>query len=138
MKKKTTVKKAVKKPRAPRKSKVEKTMNEGTFTTNMFFNWLRQALRRKSMYWKPISAVKNAAKVPYLGTNKRRKFSYVCNRCKKEYDGKSVAVHHKIPCGSLTSFEHIGDFVKRLFVEKDGLELLCTKCHDDTHELLKK
>ncbi len=129
----------VKKPKAPpkkkvvRKSKVIKTMNEGTFTPNMFFNWLRQMFRRKSMYWKPISATKNAAKIPYIGPNKRRKFSYVCNRCKGEFDSKQVNVHHKIPCGTMTSFEDISQFVKNLFVEKDLLELLCTDCHNKEH-----
>lgn len=122
-----------------KKSRVEKPFNNNTMSNSMFFGWLRSRLRRMSMIgWKPVSAVRKDAQVPYKGDNKRRKYSYICSECKKEVDGKSCAVHHKVPAGSLKSFEDLADFCRRLFVEKSGLILLCNSCHDKAHEELNK
>lgn len=117
-----------------KKSRAIRTRNNNTMTESMFFGWLRSRLRRLSIYWKPVSVVKNEAKVPYKGDNKRRKFSYVCNECKGEFSDKEVAVHHIIPAGSLKSFDDLPGFVERLFVEKEGLRLLCNNCHAKEHE----
>lgn len=126
-KKKTAVKK-------PRKNSIPKIRNQGTMTEAMFWNWIRQLLRRKSMYWKPISKVKNDAKVPYVGENKRRKFSYICSKCKHEFASTEVNVHHIIPCGTLTCSQDLGIFVENLFCEEDKLILLCSGCHDKEHK----
>jgi len=64
-----------------------------------FFGWLRSRLRKMSQHWRPINEVKKAAKVPYIGENQRRKFSYVCNNCKTPVSDKECNVHHKIPAG---------------------------------------
>lgn len=139
----TKKKLTVKKPRtsSPAKKKrmlkprIPKTRNNGTMTESAFFNWIRQILRRSSMYWKPIAQVKKEAQVPYIGSQKRRKYSYVCSDCKKEFAGKDINVHHTIECGTLTCFDDLPGFVERLFVERDGLVVLCTKCHDKRHNL---
>lgn len=117
-----------------RKPRVERTRNSGTMTESMFWNWIRQLLRRKSMYWKPISNVRNKARIPYKGPNKRRKWSYVCSSCKKPHDGKSVSVHHVQECGTLSCAADLPRFVERLFCEEDGLILLCNKCHMKSHK----
>lgn len=128
-----------KKAKKPRKSKVEKPYNAGTMSSSAFFGWLRSRLRKMSMQgWKPTKIVKDAAKVPYVGENKRRKFSYVCQKCFTPVSDKECAVHHKIPAGSLKSFEDLPDFCRRLFVEKQGLILLCDDCHTKEHEELDK
>lgn len=114
--------------------RVPRTRNNGTMTEAQFFQWLRQVLRRSSMYWKPISQVRREAQVPYKGANKRRKYSYVCSKCHKEFPATSINVHHIIDCGSLSSFEDLASFAEKLFVEKEGLEVLCSKCHDKIHE----
>lgn len=119
-----------------RKSKVKKPFNNGTMSNAAFFSWIRSRLRKMSQAWKPIQEVKKASRIPYVGENKRRKFSYVCERCKTPVSDKECAVHHKIPAGSLKSFEDIGEFCRRLFVEKHALELLCHSCHEQTHEEL--
>jgi len=117
-----------------RKSKIEKPYNAGTMTSAAFFGMIRSRLRQASRWWKPILNVKNAAKVPYKGDNKRRKFSYICSGCKKEFDAKSVQVHHIVECGTLRSFEDTGEFCRKLFCEEKDLELLCDKCHDKKHK----
>lgn len=123
-----------KKINKPKKSKIEKTRNNATMTEAAFFGWLRSRIRRLSIYWKPIQAVKQAAKVPYKGENKRRKFSYICGKCGNEKSDKEVSVHHTTPCGSLKNFSDLAIFAERLFVEKDKLILLCDKCHSEEHQ----
>lgn len=130
MAKKAATKKTIKKVR---KSKVVKEWNDNTMTSAAFFGMIRSALRNKSRFWKPIMKVKNAAKVSYKGPNKRRKFSYICGECKQEFDSKQVKVHHIEECGSLNSFEDIGEFCRRLFCTEDKLILLCDSCHDKKH-----
>lgn len=120
--------------KSSRKPRVERTRNSGTMTESMFWNWIRQLLRRKSMYWRPISNVRNKARVPYKGPNKRRKWSYKCSNCNKLFDGKSVSVHHIDECGTLTCAADLPSFVEKLFCEEDGLVLLCNKCHDKKHK----
>lgn len=121
--------------KAIRKPKVEtpKPRNAGTMTETQFFQWIRQVLRKASIYWKPISQVRKAAQVPYKGPNKRRKYSYICSECGKEYPSTEINVHHKIECGSLKTFDDLPGFVERLFTEKENLAVLCKKCHDKEH-----
>jgi len=123
-----------KKKKASKRIKMPKVRNAGTFTEQMFWNWIRSTLRRKSMFWKPIANVRNKAKVPYNGPNKRRKFSFICSSCNKAFSAKEVAVHHLIECGSLTCAADLPGFVERLFCEEEGLTLLCNKCHNKIHE----
>lgn len=130
MAKKTT---KLKKIAKPRKGVAPKTRNSGTLSESAFWSMIRASLRNKSRFWKPIMEVKNAQKVTYKGVNKRRKFSYICQECNNEVDGKSCAVHHIVECGSLKSGDDLKGFVERLFCEEDGLILLCDKCHDKKH-----
>ena len=46
---------AKKKAAKPRKNAAVKTRNAGTMTEVQFFQWIRQVLRKASIYWKPIS-----------------------------------------------------------------------------------
>ena len=131
-------KKKAKKPKKVRKL-LKKPFNNGTMSNSAFFGWIRSRLRKMSMMgWKPVSVVRNEAKVPYIGDNKRRKFSYICSECKQEKDGSSCSVHHIIPAGKLSAFEDLPDFCRRLFVEKEGLRLLCDECHEAEHIKLKQ
>lgn len=117
-----------------KKSKVEKPFNSGTMSNAAFFGWLRSRLRKLSQMWKPIQEVKKAARIPYVGENKRRKFSYICGHCEKAVSDKECAVHHKTPAGSLKSFQDLPGFCERLFVEKELLILLCDDCHTKEHK----
>lgn len=125
---------AKKKVAKPRKGAAPKTRNAGSMTEVQFFQWIRQVLRKASIYWKPISQVRKEAQVAYKGPNKRRKYSYVCSSCNKEYPSTEINVHHKIECGSLKSFDDLPGFVERLFTEKENLTVLCKKCHDKEHK----
>ena len=112
----------------------ERPYNSGTMTESMFFGMIRSALRQKSRWWKPIQECKKEAKRAYKGKNKRQKFEYQCNNCKQWFPEKEIDVDHITDCGSLKSFNDIGDFCKRLFVEKEGLQCLCKTCHLKKHK----
>lgn len=117
-----------------KRQKVAKTMNSGTMTPAQFWQMIRHVLRKRTMFWLPIIQRKNDARVPYKGPNKKRKYSYICEGCGKEFSAKQVNVHHTIPAGELNKPEDLPGFVTRLFCEKDKLKLLCEKCHDKEHE----
>lgn len=99
-------------------------------TVSMFWSMIRAALRQKSRWWKPVSQTKMASRRKYNGPNKRQKFEYQCAQCKNYFPDKRIAVDHIIPVGSLMSSDDLKGFVERLFCEKQGLQVLCDKCHD--------
>lgn len=95
-----------------------------------FYTWLRSGLRKLSRRWPPIFEALAAAKIPYEGDNKRRKFSYLCADCGGAFDAKTVSVDHVQPAGQLNSKEDIADFVEKLFCGVEGLQVLCDECHN--------
>lgn len=110
-------------------SRVPKTRNAGTQTEASFWANIRSALRKLSRYWKPIQKTKMEARREYEGPNKRQKFEYQCNHCKKWFKETDVCVDHIIPAGSLSSSTDLPGFVERLFSE-DGYQVLCDPCHN--------
>lgn len=120
-------KKAVRKPRA---NAAPKTRNNGTMTESAFWSFIRSGLRQKSRWWKPITQCKLNAKRTYKGPNKRQKFEYQCNSCKKWFAEKNINVDHVLPAGSLNCANDLPGFVERLFCETDNLQVLCSGCHN--------
>jgi len=114
-----------------KKERVPKTRCSGTMTESAFWSWIRSALRRRTVYWKPVSEVKKDARRDYKGENKRQKYEYQCTSCQNWFPDKEVEVDHKIPAGSLRSSDDLKGFVERLFCEKDGLRVLCKNCHQE-------
>lgn len=135
-KKRKGIKKSPKKARKVKKV-VEKPFADGTMTSSVFFSFIRSALRQKSRFFKSISNCRLKNRIPYKGPNKRRKWTYICEECKGEFDSKEVQVHHLIPVGTLTCFNDLPAFVENLFCNSDKLKLVCSKCHDKHHEELE-
>ena len=111
--------------------KVIKTRNAGTMSESAFWGFIRSALRQKSRWWKPITQCKQNAKRLYKGSNKRQKFEYQCNKCKKWFPDKQINVDHVTPAGELNKADDLPGFVERLFCEVKGLQCLCTNCHNE-------
>jgi 5-methylcytosine-specific restriction endonuclease McrA len=123
------------KAKKEKKQLVPRTHNAGTMTESAFWSFIRSALRQKSRWWKPISIAKQKAKRAYKGKNKRQKFEYKCANCGNYFPDKEVNVDHIIPAGKLNCYEDLPGFVRRLFVEEEGLQVLCFKCHNDKTKL---
>lgn len=66
----------------------------------------------------------------YKGPLKRQKFEYQCNECKNWFPEKNINVDHMVPAGSLNCANDLPGFVERLFIEVEGLQVLCQGCHD--------
>lgn len=114
-----------------KKEKVPRTRASNTMTESAFWSMIRSTLRRRTIYWKPISDVKKEARRDYKGDNKRLKYEYQCTSCQNWFPDKEIEVDHKIPAGSLRSSDDLKGFVERLFCEKDGLRVLCRNCHQE-------
>jgi len=109
--------------------KKPKTRNNGTMTEAVFFGWLRSLLRNRYMRgWKPHNEIAKDNRRP-IQYKSRSKWEYQCASCSKWFLRKEIDVDHIIPCGQLKSFNDISRFCKKLFVEKNGLQLLCKSCH---------
>ena len=111
--------------------KIIKTRNAGTMSEAAFWGFIRSALRQKSRWWKPVTQCKLNAKRPYKGSNKRQKFEYQCNKCKKWFPDKQINVDHVLPAGELNKAGDLPGFVERLFCEVEGLQCLCQNCHNE-------
>lgn len=112
-----------------KKEKVPRTRGSGSLTESAFWSMIRSSLRQKSRWWKPISDAKLKARRNNKSANKRLKYEYQCAICKGWHPDKNIEVDHIIPAGSLRSGDDLKQFVERLFVEKEGLQVLCRECH---------
>ena len=125
------------KKKTTRRTVTPKTRNAGTMTDSAFWSFIRSALRQKSRWWKPITECKMKSRRTYKGPNKRQKFEYQCNTCKKWFPEKKINVDHIIGAGSLNCADDLPGFVERLFCEQDNLQVLCETCHDKKTQLEK-
>lgn len=126
------------KKKTPRRTAAPKTRNAGTMTESAFWTFIRSALRQKSRWWKPITECKMKSRRTYKGPNKRQKFEFQCNTCKKWYPDKQINVDHIIGAGSLNCSADLAGFIDRLFCEQDNLQVLCEVCHNEKTQLEKK
>ena len=132
-KKKRAVKKVVK----AKKAVVAKTRNSGTMTESAFFGFLRQNLRKASRYWKPVAECKKNSRRVSLSSNKRLKWEFKCAECENWFPEKDISVDHIVECGQLNNFKDLSGFTERLFVEVDGLQILCKNDHNNKTQLYR-
>lgn len=109
----------------------QKTRNGGRWTEARYNAFIKGALRNASRKWGPISDSLREARVG--------RGEYLCNSCKEVVpattkDGrrrvKNVHVDHILPVidpnEGFTTWDSV---IERLFVEKEGLQVLCSACH---------
>jgi hypothetical protein len=100
---------------------------------------IRAVLRRLSMQMPAVRLVKLANRRPYTGPNKRLKFEYRCEQCNEWFPEAGTQVDHKEPAGPLKTFEDVGPFARRLlFCGTGGLQVLCTKHHNEKTQAERK
>jgi hypothetical protein len=98
-------------------------------TEAAFWGMLRSGLRRSFRYWRPAAAVLAASKQPFRGPRGQR-FAYRCAGCGKLHKRTNVNIDHRVPCGALTSYAHLPEFVARLTAEgAESYQVLCKQCH---------
>lgn len=120
------------------KPRVARTRAGGEWTESRYFQFIRSTLRRASLRWPPITQVLLASRRPNESTNKRLKWEFQCAACSGWFPRKGVQVDHLIECGSLKCFDDLPRFVETLYCEQDNLYVLCSYCHENKEEILKK
>lgn len=109
-------------------ARVSKHRNANTQSEAAYWGSVRSALRKAFRYWKPATQAKMKARRKYEGENKRQRWEYQCNHCKKWFMDKFTQIDHVTPAGSLKCPEDLAGFLERLTPEK-GFQLLCKGCH---------
>jgi len=105
----------------PSRQRVERTRNMGKWTESEYWGRTRSALREAFRYWGPAMEAKKQAKVG-VGRSAR----WLCAGCGKLFLEKGVHVDHIVPCGALTAYEHLPDFLRRLTPDSpDAYMVLC-------------
>lgn len=99
-----------------------------TWTTARFWAFVRSALRKAFTRWPPKYECLNDARTPYEGDG-RQKWQYKCAECEQQFMQKEVEVDHIEQAGSLKTYEDLPEFVRKLFVRKEGMQVLCKPCH---------
>lgn len=120
-----------------KKPRVIKTRNWGKMTESWFRGMIRSTLRQKSRWRKPLQDYKKSKQIKYVWSNKRRRWSYICEDCWGEFDSKEVEVNHIIPAWSLKCADDLPWFVERLFAE-EWYTLLCKPCHKEETRLQRE
>lgn len=98
-----------------------------TWTTAKFWSFVRSGLRAKWSRWPPKYEALNKVRRKVEG--KRHKWEFKCAHCGQWYKQKDVAVDHRTPAGKLNCYEDLPEFVEKLFVSSDKLDVLCHSCH---------
>lgn len=108
-----------------------KIKNSGQWTQAKFNSFIRSQLRAASMRWGPIYRV--------LAKSKVSRGFYHCAACGEDVplttrvDGKrvkNVHVDHIDPIvDPAVGFVSWDKLIERMFVEEDGLQVLCGDCH---------
>ena len=110
---------------------LNKPYNDGQWTQARFDSFIKSALRSASVRWPPRYTVLREACVGTKVNVKSGRMAkhYKCNRCREEFPAKDVQVNHIIPVVPIEGFTSWDDTIKRMFCEKDKLEVLCIPCH---------
>lgn len=117
--------------RRPKTDRVARPRAGGEWTEAAFWGFLRSGFRQMSRRWPPIVRhALHAARRPYVGPNVRQKWEYNCAACGGWFPGKAIAVDHVEALGPLKSWADVVGFLQRLFVEVDGLRVVCEVCHE--------
>lgn len=85
--------------------------------------FLISVLRRATYKWQDRNEALKEARI--------ERGTYICASCKELFGPKEIVIDHIIPVVSTKDgFIDWNEYVKRMFVEKDGFQILCNPCHD--------
>jgi 5-methylcytosine-specific restriction endonuclease McrA len=92
-------------------------------------------MKQKDLYAIPKARIHSACRKLWLWSPNRKaalttarisRGLYVCAECESLTIAKEIAVDHKERVGSVLE----SGYLERLFCHPDGLQVLCTACHD--------
>ena len=94
-----------------------------------YWSFIRSGLRRLWTKYPNKYKVLNAAKRRKLHAKGNQKYEYKCSECSNFFFFFYVSVDHITLAGTLRDFSDLPDFCARLFCSIEGLQVLCSKCH---------
>lgn len=95
----------------------------GQWSPARFRSFIISALRRASCRWAPKYSARKDARVA--------RNSYRCAACSALVGNKDAKVDHIRPVvDTAKGFTTWDEYIARMFVEKEGYQLLCRTCHD--------
>ena len=95
----------------------------GQWTESKFNSFIKSALRSASNRWAPKYTSKKNARIA--------RNTYLCAKCGSKVGNKDIKIDHINPVVSVEDgFVDWNTYIERMFVEMDGFNALCKKCHD--------
>lgn len=86
-------------------------------------NFVIATLRRATYRWSFKHMVKARARI--------ERGLYKCSECKSAFGPKEVHVDHIDPVINVTGFTTWDDYINKLFVKSDKMQVLCINCHEN-------
>lgn len=111
----------------------KKPYNGGEWTEARYHSFVKSALRSASVKWPPRYQTlhESYAGVRLNPKSGRMAKHYQCNCCKALFPAKDVQVNHIDPVIPIEGFTTWDEVVRRMYCEKEGLEVLCKPCHKE-------
>lgn len=109
---------------------VELTRASHTMTESEFWAKILSALRNATRFWKPAQDKLNEGRRNSMSSNKRLKYEYNCESCRKWFPQKEIQLDHIIPCGGINGIDKVAGWIEKAFVEIEGYQRLCVSCHN--------
>lgn len=86
------------------------------------FNYVKNALRIATYKWPYFSMA--------MTRQRLERGLYQCESCKGSFGPKEINRDHIEPVVAVTGWSNWEDYIKRLFVKSDGIQILCITCHE--------
>jgi hypothetical protein len=87
------------------------------------FNYVKNALRIATYKW------------PYfhmaMSRQRLERGLYQCESCKGSFGPKEINRDHVEPVIAVTGWVNWEEYIKRLFVKSEGIQILCIACHEN-------
>jgi len=99
--------------------------------------WVIWSLRKASYRWPPRQRALAAAKMTINKNSMlarafpRCRNFYQCAKCEGVFVRKGVSIDHIEPVvDPKKGFQGFDEYVKRMFCQQEGFQIICNKCHD--------
>lgn len=86
------------------------------------FNYVKNALRIATYKWPYFSMA--------MTRQRLERGLYQCESCKGSFGPKEINRDHIEPVVAVTGWTNWEEYIKRLFVKSDGIQILCITCHE--------
>ena len=109
----------------------ERNYANKTMTQSMYKSYIMSGLRQKLRFYPPCLACRKESSVGRKTNSKtgRMAMHFKCAECGDDFTDKFMQVDHIETVTPITGFVSWDDIIERMFIEKDGLQLLCKTCH---------